>query len=161
MEGSDACGGARARFERAVHPPGWCAGIRGREGSLAALPPHARKAAVAIARAATRASPQVAALWQNLGLALVSMGGTAGHAASRVAYLRAVELDPLSAENHLGLASTQAQLEAVQTLRRAIERGEKMHGPRAALHYNLGNLLQHARYAAGRAAHAPRRSAAA
>ena len=112
--------------------------------NLATLPEPARRAAFSIARAAVRLEPSSPALWQNLAFTLSNLGGRS--AAARQAYRRALSLNPLVAEYHLGLASLQPRAEAVHTLRRAIALGPAVSGTRGALYYNLGNLLQSGRY---------------
>ena len=119
-------------------------GVLASSRSLTSLPEPARRTAVAIARVAVRLSPTTSKIWQNLGIALASVGGQAGLAGQ--AYRRAATLDPLVAECHLGLASSQPRAEAVQTLRSAIRLGPAMRGSRGALYHNLGNLLQSSRY---------------
>ena len=123
---------------------------RGAGAGLQSLPVEARRAAASIALTAARLAPAEPSSWQNLGLALASLGGNATRAAGR-AHRRAIKLDPLSADAHLGLASTQPRDAAVGTLRTAIAltSSGRMRGPSAALYYNLGNLLHHGRHEDG------------
>lgn len=120
---------------------------------LSVLSKRALRVALAVARTAVRLSPTEGPLWHNLALAMVAQGGPNATARAGRAYRRALALDPLSADNHVGLASTQPRDEATMTLRQAIgiASGGTMHGPTAALYYNLGNLLQLGRYDAWRA----------
>lgn len=110
---------------------------------LSALPLKARRVATAIALVAARLSPRDSSLWSNLGLALAAIGRS--RVAER-AYRRALELAPSGADAHLGLASTQPRLEAVETLRAALGLGSSLSGPIAAVYYNLGNHLHLGRH---------------
>ena len=87
----------------------------GSGSALGTLPISARRATASLAYAAATLAPSAAAQWQNLGLALLSLGGRAATAAGG-AFRHAATLQPLVAEYPLGLASTQPPVEAARTL---------------------------------------------